>query len=130
MNQSYEPYQAPVPPEGFDPVDIQQNKGISAVAYLWVLFFLPLVVAPHSKFGKFHANQGLLLLITSAAGSIALRIVTTILSMILPLFGSLFSVFSGLFGLLMLGLCIYGFVNALNGKALPLPIIGQFTLLK
>ena len=40
----------------FAPEDIQKNKVISALSYLGILFFLPLVAAPESRFGKFHAN--------------------------------------------------------------------------
>ena len=39
-----------------DPVE----RMISAVSYLWVLFFLPPVLIPRSGFGRFHANQALL----------------------------------------------------------------------
>lgn len=40
----------------FEAEDIEKNKVLSAVAYL--LFFIPLLAAPDSKYGKFHANQG------------------------------------------------------------------------
>lgn len=43
----------------FAPEDIQKNKVISALSYLGILFFLPLMAAPESRFGKFHANQSL-----------------------------------------------------------------------
>ena len=41
--------------------DIEKNKVVAALAY--IIFFLPLMVCPESPFGKFHANQGLVLLI-------------------------------------------------------------------
>ncbi|NLA78908.1 MAG: hypothetical protein GX845_05135, partial [Erysipelothrix sp.] len=43
--------------EMFTQEDIEKNKTMAGLAYL--IFFLPLVAAPESKFGKFHANQGL-----------------------------------------------------------------------
>ena len=46
-------------------MDIENNKIISGLSYLGILFFLPLVAAPNSRFGKFHANQSLVLLISS-----------------------------------------------------------------
>ena len=49
----------------FDQMDIENNKIISGLSYLGILFFLPLVAAPNSRFGKFHANQSLVLLISS-----------------------------------------------------------------
>ena len=45
-----------------DPNDILQNKTLCGLAYVFpILFFLPLVSCPNSKFGRFHANQALLL---------------------------------------------------------------------
>ena len=59
--------------ETFDPADIEKNKTMAGLAYL--IFFLPLIVCPDSKYGKFHANQGLLLLITSIVGTVVLSII-------------------------------------------------------
>lgn len=56
----------------FAPEDIQKNKVISALSYLGILFFLPLVAAPESRFGKFHANQSLVLMLAGFAGAVAL----------------------------------------------------------
>ena len=41
--------------------DAQENKVVYMLAYLGILFFLPLVSTPNSKIGRVHANQGLLL---------------------------------------------------------------------
>ena len=50
-----------------DPNDVQQNKAIVIVSLLFgILFFLPLVACPQSQYGRFYANQGLLLFIASA----------------------------------------------------------------
>ncbi len=51
----------------------QSNEKIMCIlAYL--IFFLPLVVVPDSEAGKFHANQGLLVLLLSIALSIVAMI--------------------------------------------------------
>ena len=97
--------------------DIEKNKVVAALAY--IIFFLPLMVCPESPFGKFHANQGLVLLIVGIAGSIVLGFIPIIGWIILPLF-SLF--------LLIIG--IIGLVGALNGKAKELPLMGKFKILK
>ena len=47
----------------FHPQDISDGKAMSILAYFGILFFLPLVVCPQSRFGRFHANQGLILLL-------------------------------------------------------------------
>lgn len=97
--------------------DIGKNKVISALAY--IIFFLPLVACPESLFGKFHANQGLLLLIAGLAGSIVLSIIPVIGWIILPLFS---------LAVFIIG--IMGLIGALNGKAKELPIIGKYRIIK
>ena len=67
----------------FDPADIEKNKLMTGLAYL--LFFLPLLACPKSKFAKFHANQGLLLFIITLVGSIVLSLIWIIGWIILPL---------------------------------------------
>lgn len=100
-----------------DPGDIEQNKTMAGLAYL--LFFLPLLACPDSKFGRFHANQGLLLLILGFGGSMVLSLIPVIGWLFLPVFA-----------FVVLVLAIMGLVNGLNGKVKELPIIGKFRLLK
>lgn len=100
----------------FTQEDIEDNKVMAALAY--ILFFLPLIVCPESAYGKFHANQGLVLLIVSVAGSIVLGII----SAIIPFIGWIVQL---IFSLAVLAFAILGIVNALNGKANKLPLIGR-----
>lgn len=101
----------------------KNNKVIFVLSYLGILFFLPLVICPNSSVGKFHANQGLILLLVSIAGSIVFAILTAIVWAL----GFLSTIYS----LAMLALAIYGMVNAYNEKLVPLPVIGKlFTLIK
>lgn len=105
------------------PPSADSNKVIYMLAYLGILFFLPLVVNPVTPTGKFHANQGLLLFIASVAGSIVISILTAILFV--------FGFLSWIFNLAILALAIYGMVNAYNDKQVPLPVIGNlFTIIK
>lgn len=101
----------------FDSEDINKNKVMAGLAY--IIFFLPLIVCPDSKFARFHANQGLVLLILSFAGSIILSIIPIIGWLLLPVF----AVF-----IIVLG--IMGLINGLNGKDKELPIIGKYKILK
>jgi uncharacterized membrane protein len=119
--------------------DAQDNKAIAIVAYF--LFFVPLLMGAHktSPFVKFHTNQGTILIIFAVAWNIAFGIVTSILSSIL-LGAMLFSGGLGLFGVLSSIITLLGFVpvvflvlgiiNAATGKMVPLPIIGNFTIIK
>ncbi|MCX7737081.1 MAG: hypothetical protein N2319_10240 [Candidatus Kapabacteria bacterium] len=103
----------------FSPEDIEKNKVISFLAYL--IFFIPLIAAPDSKFARFHANQGLILLIFSLAIYIIGSVTTVI-------FIGFIILFIGWIPILVFA--IMGIINALNGQAKPLPLIGKFTILK
>lgn len=114
--------------EIYDEEDIKQNKTMAGLAY--ILFFLPLIVCKDSRFGRFHANQGLLLLILSVAGYIAISIVTTILATITwRLFGFITLLYS-IYGLFIMAVAIYGLVNGLNGKVKELPVIGKYRIIQ
>jgi len=103
--------------EIFDQADIDKNKTIAGLGI--IIFFLPLVACPDSRFGRFFANQGLLLFILSVGGSIILTLIPIIGWLLLPFFSIAILIFA-----------IIGLVNGLSGKAKELPIIGKFRLLK
>ncbi len=107
------------------------DKIINILSYLWILFFLPLVVCPGSKTGKFHANQGLTLLIVGLVGSIAIYLVGMVVGLI-PLLGWIISgLISFAWSVAMLALMIIGMLNANKSLEKPLPVIGKlFTLIK
>ena len=117
-------------PYGIDAEDIEKNKAMGGIAYLWILFFVPLVACPESKYGRFHANQGLLLLITG----FALMIVGWILSAIFGFLGVFGAILVTLIWLAIwaanLALTIIGLINGFSGKVKELPIIGKFRLIK
>ena len=97
--------------------DIEKGKTMAGLSYL--LFFLPLVACPESKYAKFHANQSLLLLITAIVGDVILGVIPVVGWMLMPIFG-----------LVVLALGIIGLINGFGGKAKRLPLIGRFTILK
>ncbi len=103
--------------EVFSVEDIQANKVVSGLAYF--IFFLPLVVCPDSRFGRFHANQALVLLIVGVVGSIITGIIPLLNFVIYPLF-SIAVVIWGVMGL----------INGLNGQAKELPLIGKWRIIK
>jgi len=114
--------------ENFEKDDIEKNKTIAALAYL--IFFLPLICCPNSKFARFHANQGLDLLLFSIASNIVLGIITNILLSITWRLAFLWSLFYGVLSLVMLLLLILGIMNVVNSEAKELPVIGRFTIIK
>lgn len=110
----------------FDPQDINNNKGMSVLAYIGFLFLVPLLACPNSKFARYHTNQGLVLFLLE----FALGVVTGILG-IIPIagliIGGLLSAVGGIFTLVLM---IMGIINAAQGQAKELPLIGKITLLK
>ena len=108
----------------FSQEDIEKNKAMAVIAYLGILVLVPIFAAKESPFAKFHSNQGLVLLLAGIAYSIATGIINSIVH--LAVLRSIFSIA----GLLFLALMILGIVNAVNGKAKKLPVIGDITLLK
>ena len=113
----------------FDPADIQQNKTMAVLAYLGILVLVPLLGAKESKFARFHANQGLVLLIVEILLGLVLRIAGAVLLAISWRLGFLVGLMN-LAWILTFVLMILGIVNAANGRAKQLPLIGNITLLK
>ena len=100
----------------YDAQDIEKNKVMAVLAY--ILFFIPLLAAKDSKFARFHTNQGLVLFL----GGIIASVVAVI-----PVIGWIVAPIAGL---VITVLAIIGILNALNGRAKELPVIGKFKILK
>jgi uncharacterized membrane protein len=113
----------------YDSKDIEDNKVMAFLSYLGILFLVPLLAAPNSKFARFHVNQGIVLAITEIAYSIVYSILTMILSMI-PVLGGILIFILSLLWIVFGVLAILGIINAVNGKAKELPVIGKFKILK
>jgi uncharacterized membrane protein len=102
---------------------------MAILAYLGILVLVPIFAAKESKFARFHANQGLVLFLAEIAFYIVLTIVSAI---ILAISWKLYFIITilSLVWIVFLVLAIIGIINAANGKAKELPVIGKFTLLK
>ena len=113
----------------FDQNDINTNKGMAILAYFGPLVLIPIFAAKQSKFARYHSNQGLLLLITAVAWSIVYGIINAIL---LAISWRLYTVSSiiGILSIVFFVLFIIGIINASNGRAKELPLIGKFKILK
>ena len=91
-----------------------ENQKLSVLSYIWPLALIPLILRSKDDFARYHANQGLVLLIAEGVASVVLG----------PL---------GLGGVgAALGLVgtIKGISNVLHGKKEPLPFIGGIDILK
>ncbi len=113
----------------FDAQDINTNKAMAILAYFGPLVLIPIFAAKDSKFARYHANQGLVLLLAAIVYGIVYNILSAI---ILAISWRLYFVVSiiGLVSIVITVLAIIGIINAATGKAKELPLIGTFKILK
>ena len=91
--------------------DIEENKVVAALSYVWILCLVPLFLKKNSKFCKFHAKQGLLLFIIEVIGMVIFPI---------PFLGWLLFILVVIFSIL-------GVRAALAGEFWEMPILGKYT---
>ena len=108
-----------------DPTDIENNKLMGILAYLSWLVLIPIFAAKDSKFARFHVNQGLVL----AIAELILIVLSSVLGGI-PVVGWIVRIITWLGDIACFVLAILGIINAANGKAKELPVIGSFKVLK
>ena len=111
-----------------DPADIEKNKAMGGLAYF--IFFLPLLACPESKYGRFHANQGLLYLFLCIAAGIVLSILSSVFLFIAWGLWIVVQILSFIvwIGILVIG--IMGLINGFTGKVKELPLIGSIRIIK
>ena len=113
----------------FDANDVAQNKVMGILAYIGILFLVPLFAAKNSPYSRFHANQGLVLCLAEVAYGIVYGILSVIL-MWIPIIGWITIALLGLVSIVFFVFMILGIINACSGEVKPLPIIGGITILK
>jgi len=115
------------------PQNTQQNIGndsndkvMAILAYF--IFFIPLIAAPKSRFARYHANQGLILMIIC----VALSIINLILRIAVSWRGwAALSILFTFVYLAVLVMGIFGIVYAAQKREKPMPVIGSlFTIIK
>ena len=113
----------------FDGADIQNNKTMGILSYIGILVLIPIFAAKESRFARFHANQGLVLLIAQAIAGTAISIVAAILGFI-PVIGKVLAALLWLVEPVLFIPSVLGIINAARGRAKELPITGGFRILK
>lgn len=93
-----------------DNKDIEDNKVIAAIGYIWILCLVPLFLKRNSQFAQFHAKQGLALFILELIGWLIFWI---------PLIGFLLYIAVILFA-------VMGIIFALQGKYWEMPVLGKY----
>jgi len=115
----------PLPPADADAADIEKNKVFAILAYIGILFLVPLLAAPQSKFARYHTNQGVVLFLSTLVVCIGSFVI-----MMIPFIGCVAAFVPMIVGLGALVLMIMGIINAAAGQCKPLPLIGHFQLIK
>ncbi len=94
--------------------DVEDNKVLAAIGYLWILCFVPLFAKKDSAFAQFHGKQAFLLFVIS----IGLWIIGwfPVLGWILWLVGNV----------VLIILSVMGILKALAGESWEIPYIGQY----
>ena len=87
--------------------DVEENKTVAALSYLWVLCLVPLLTKKKSKFAQFHAKQGLVLFVIEIIGTFIFWI---------PLIGWAIAI-------ALLVVAIMGVLKALNGEWWKIPYV-------
>ena len=105
--------------------DIQDINAKGILSYIGILVLVPIFTARESRFAMFHAEQG----ITLCIGAHIIAFLSIIFGLI-PVVGWVFSLLFGLVGLALLVLMIIGIVNAANGQAKQIPVLGKIRLIK
>lgn len=117
----------------FDPMDAKNAKGMGVLSYLGPLALIPYFAEKNSAWARFHAVQGINLLIVEAAVNFAVRFVNSILSFI-PYVGAVIAVLLSIvlwavnIGVAVLS--VMGIVYAATDKAVELPVIKALKIVK
>lgn len=110
--------------------DIKDNKLMAILAYFGILVLVPILAAPNSKFARFHANQGVVLLIAAVVYMIGTSIIGGAIGILSYTISSVFVMILDLGNLVLFVLMIIGIINAYKGEYKELPYLGQFKILK
>lgn len=110
----------------YDKQDIEKNKVMAILAYFGILVLVPIFGAKDSKFARFHANQGLILCIIW----FAIWLIGQVFAAISWKLYAVLSIVFIIVYLLLTVLAILGIINAANGKAKELPLVGKYRILK
>lgn len=105
--------------------DFEKNKILAIMSYIYVLFVVTLVVGTKSPYARYHGAQGLTLFFVTTLYWLFVVSLWFVLANLIPDFIFYLAMFAP-----PITLAVIGVMNAYQGKAQPLPVIGGFTLLR
>lgn len=111
-------YNGPDHTSEYDPAELEADKAMGILSYLAILVLIPIFAAKENKAVRFHANQGLILLICGA--------ICSVISWI-PIIGWLVGYVGELACVLY---AVIGIMHVCRGEEKELFYIGKFRILK
>ncbi|MFH1326446.1 MAG: DUF4870 domain-containing protein [Candidatus Falkowbacteria bacterium] len=103
------------PKNKFDADDVEKNKIIAALSYIFILCLVPLMLKKNSEFTQFHARQGLT--ITVAWFVLWVFGIIPILGWIVAFFGNI----------ALLIISVLGVIKTLSGESWEIPFIHEWS---
>ncbi len=120
----------------FKRIDTRHGRFECICACTGVMFFIPLVSIPESRFGRFWANQGLIILLIELACLISGLILGGILGLLamIPAVGIVFNIIKKIIGAILWAVVafyiIYPITFAARGRAKDIPFIGFIRIIR
>jgi len=102
----------------FSEDEIIGGMPIAIIAYIGIFSIVSYAVCGDNRFARYHARQGLKLLIFE----VIVSILVVVLEHILP-FLTLVHIIQAIAGICFFALSVLGIINAINGKVKELPIV-------
>ena len=100
----------------FSLADIQKNRLMALLSYLWLGWLVPMCAAKDSPYALYHSRQGMLLCIAETLLVLVLRILGYI-----PILGILFRIARVMVIIVAVLLSLLGIYNCYQGRARELP---------
>jgi len=127
--------------------EIESGKGMAVLSYIGILALIPYFAEKKNKYVRFHAVQGINIMLILVGWTIIASIISGVITSALtagcvswwftgstgtcnPGLASLISFILWLPSMVIGILCIIGIVNAASGKAKELPILGKIKIIK
>lgn len=122
--------------EKFKKSDLQNCRFECLCACMGIMFFIPLVSIPESRFGRYWANQGLIILMIELACTVAGFAVGGMLSLLslIPYIGIVFDMIKVITSITFFSVSLYyiifACVQVVNYRAKDVPFFGYIRFIK
>ena len=113
----------------YEKKDIEKNLFFAIISYFGILILLPIIVAPDSKFARFHVSQALNLMLLRFVYYIVCAVIILIFMNVSRVVTIIIAGLLALLGIGIFAIWIQGVANAAGKRAKKLPLVGKFDIL-